>query len=1173
MVSTTGAGASDTASGAEGSELAVIPRHDARTELEDMTGPVSNDNDTLLPSPVARAISFATRSTGLAIRMGSAIGCYGLDAAKFTTLSSFELGRTVLEGILSRAGRDAVSRADSNIARQDAETILETAVSTLHHAMGHIVFWTATGFNLTSTTLSVFSDMSQVVLSMLDQFFGSTDSSRAMASIVAMIRREFENPATGVQGETVGVVDLVIGLCSMAYLQRSCHSLLEDDIRALRVEETVWDVVVLSDGVRVDIHNDGYNATRHPERTQALQYRSAEAIAPAIPSVEVQNDSQDGVDAPTLQLQREIMRSLPDNAQVSITREVSTSEIITVEITGDAPHVKVEPPPGLELIEESWVDRQPGRQVQARPEDNHSSTAPRSRLVFRRNRRQETKASFQRVDGDVSPIKAETEFLESPGTGSGSEREDLIANSPRHSMDHEELHPFQPSRSAMEASVPMMPLTPASDGPVAHQPACNNLANQKRPRSVLANSSTAPRIRSIPSPDTQLGSNSLPSRSKNETDAGYKLSEKKSGFRGVLKKPMSIFHKDDSILDMTISKKGIKRSAASPPTGRASTATQNGLHSPFVSIQQPSLIAKSGPPSPVQGTSDVVRRPLRRTPSTASFFSVHESRRESTVSLTETYSLTSSGEHRHVSVFGEAAMSGPVMKKVTSETHLPIQHYAPERTHRRLNSKGYTPSIYTLKANASETSLVPYHPGGGSAFSGGEALGTLRQAGVVDGMFPRYHLLRNITRYMRFASASYGSKFLKVLGIATEMPIPGLSDDTHHELRSFAHHTRSDPSSILLSSFIDPQGGSDGSGSTNTGVPLVHYVSLDHESKAVVLTCRGTLGFEDVLTDMTCEYDELVWRGRPYKVHKGVHASAKRLLYGGDGRVLYILKTALEEFPDYGLILTGHSLGGAVTSLLGVMLSEPAPLPGTPASFFVTSSSDPHARLLPATNSSTGPAPPPPHVCLPPGRPIHVYAYGPPSTMCPSLSASTRGLVTTVVYGNDLVPYLSLGVLHDFQAVALALKTDNSAAKTDLRQRVWGALRGGIEGAWRGTDAYPFAKPPPAARGEKGSESDYWAYAALKVLRSSMLNEKLVPPGEVFLVESQGVLRRDAFVSAAGGDHHFGRPATRIVLKYVRNVERRFAEVRFGVSMLTDHSPGKYEAALDRLMVGVMGGS
>jgi len=101
---------------------------------------------------------------------------------------------------------------------------------------------------------------------------------------------------------------------------------------------------------------------------------------------------------------------------------------------------------------------------------------------------------------------------------------------------------------------------------------------------------------------------------------------------------------------------------------------------------------------------------------------------------------------------------------------------------------------------------------------------------------------------------------------------------------------------------------------------------------------------------------------------------------------------------------------------------------------------------------------------------------------------------------------------------------------------------------------------------------DQWAYAALKALRSGMLSPKLVPPGEVFCVEAAAVLKRDAFIQQGGGGGlGLGRPATSTVLRYVRDVEKRFGELRFGGSMLLDHSPGRYEASLAALKKGVLG--
>ncbi|KFY21697.1 hypothetical protein V491_02950 [Pseudogymnoascus sp. VKM F-3775] len=101
-------------------------------------------------------------------------------------------------------------------------------------------------------------------------------------------------------------------------------------------------------------------------------------------------------------------------------------------------------------------------------------------------------------------------------------------------------------------------------------------------------------------------------------------------------------------------------------------------------------------------------------------------------------------------------------------------------------------------------------------------------------------------------------------------------------------------------------------------------------------------------------------------------------------------------------------------------------------------------------------------------------------------------------------------------------------------------------------------------------EDDQWAWATLKTLRASMQSEKLVPPGEVFQVETTAVLRRDAFT--VDGKDGLGRPATRAVLRYVRDVEAVFGEVQFGGGMLGDHSPGRYENALKTLGKGVLGG-
>ncbi len=98
------------------------------------------------------------------------------------------------------------------------------------------------------------------------------------------------------------------------------------------------------------------------------------------------------------------------------------------------------------------------------------------------------------------------------------------------------------------------------------------------------------------------------------------------------------------------------------------------------------------------------------------------------------------------------------------------------------------------------------------------------------------------------------------------------------------------------------------------------------------------------------------------------------------------------------------------------------------------------------------------------------------------------------------------------------------------------------------------SSPPSTAAAATDDEAE-WAFASLKTLRPSMLSPKLSPPVEVFALETASVLLRDSPVAAGGALTVLD--ATRVVLRYVRYVEASFGEIRFGVSVLTDHNPAE----------------
>ncbi|UZJ51914.1 hypothetical protein CBS101457_001234 [Exobasidium rhododendri] len=288
------------------------------------------------------------------------------------------------------------------------------------------------------------------------------------------------------------------------------------------------------------------------------------------------------------------------------------------------------------------------------------------------------------------------------------------------------------------------------------------------------------------------------------------------------------------------------------------------------------------------------------------------------------------------------------------------------------------------------------------------------------GSFPRQHLVMNLRRFMRHSSAAYGQNFMRVLGIGDTQYLFADTRERNANIFAYAHHVGIPPDAVLLSSYCE---GASLPFHSEKMAPIVNYISRDDVSKAIVLTCRGTLGLSDILTDLTCTFvDVQVEDGKvdeSYQVHSGMMASAQRLAAPGH-TVLETLRTALESNPDYGLVLTGHSLGGGVGLLLAMLLSSPSHV--FRAKVSKRGSDEGSGKIRHPTITT-------PFVTgldsgLPPGRAIHAYAYGPPAVSSADLSRYCRGLCTSVVHGFDVVPTLSLGTLHDLKAVACSLSDE-----------------------------------------------------------------------------------------------------------------------------------------------------
>ncbi|KAJ3036292.1 hypothetical protein HDV00_002949 [Rhizophlyctis rosea] len=164
--------------------------------------------------------------------------------------------------------------------------------------------------------------------------------------------------------------------------------------------------------------------------------------------------------------------------------------------------------------------------------------------------------------------------------------------------------------------------------------------------------------------------------------------------------------------------------------------------------------------------------------------------------------------------------------------------------------------------------------------------------------WPFPSLIANLDRYIRFATGAYGRHFMRAIGVGRLLDV--VSQDPHHPANHYAFsiHTKIPLQSILLSSYTNQ----DPVFNSAKMQPLGHFVVLDHDAKAVAITLRGTLGLSDALTDLAVEYEMWEWGGKVYRVHKGMMRAAK-VLARQEGSVFRTVRKALEEHPEYGIVL------------------------------------------------------------------------------------------------------------------------------------------------------------------------------------------------------------------------------------------------------------------------------
>jgi hypothetical protein len=171
----------------------------------------------------------------------------------------------------------------------------------------------------------------------------------------------------------------------------------------------------------------------------------------------------------------------------------------------------------------------------------------------------------------------------------------------------------------------------------------------------------------------------------------------------------------------------------------------------------------------------------------------------------------------------------------------------------------------------------------------------------------------NTQRYLRFANGAYGQQAIHFLkgnrSLVNVVERQFYAQYCDIPVQDVIHISNIDKPKSLLHSEYSP----------------AYCLSIDHVHKEIILAFRGTLSAKDAIVDLACEPISLCLEGETeeFALHGGMLKVVSRLSEPSDASGLYNrLNELMTEHADYGLILTGHSLGAGLASILGVLWAD-----------------------------------------------------------------------------------------------------------------------------------------------------------------------------------------------------------------------------------------------------------
>jgi hypothetical protein len=276
---------------------------------------------------------------------------------------------------------------------------------------------------------------------------------------------------------------------------------------------------------------------------------------------------------------------------------------------------------------------------------------------------------------------------------------------------------------------------------------------------------------------------------------------------------------------------------------------------------------------------------------------------------------------------------------------------------------------------------------------------------------------QELQRYFMFAAASYGVAWCKVIVLPIHTALTVLTDaDT------IVYFTGIDAADIIEQELFY----------FSNELMLGYYIAIDRSTKSIVVALKGTNNLKDVLMDLTCKavpFDHIntakdgssnnsAGASNVRYVHKGFIDVAVKMGTLLKPKVLELLKSN-PAFHDYRVVLTGHSLGAAVATVLAMLWND---------EFNNNSNSNSNSCSISGGHEKAFGAD-----SIPGGKRLVCFAFAPPGIISAQSEAEARirldetySYITSVVLGNDLISRASLASLKNLCKKLLYLR-DSSA--------------------------------------------------------------------------------------------------------------------------------------------------